>query len=60
VNATRGVIFGVIPIGALVAGYVGETYGLRTALGLSAASMGITGIYFAISPLRKVMSLEEV
>lgn len=60
VHATRRVIvFGVIPIGALLAGYVGETYGLRMALAVSAVAMGMTAVYFAVSPLRNVRSLED-
>lgn len=52
VNATRRVaVFGVIPLGGLAAGYVGEVHGLVAVMALSTVGILICGIYFALSSL---------
>ena len=53
VNATRRVlVFGVIPIGALAGGAIGEALGLRAALMAAAAVSFLAFVYAAASPLR--------
>ena len=58
VNAGRRVIvFGVIPIGALLGGLLGEVYGLRVALVGSATLAAACVAYSLASPLRTLRSL---
>ena len=58
VNATRRVIvFGVIPIGALLGGAIGELAGLRSALWVAAALNLLSLCVAALSPLREARHL---
>jgi predicted MFS family arabinose efflux permease len=53
VNATRRVtVFGVIPVGALLGGAVGDAFGLRTALVAAALVQLVSLLSMALSPLR--------
>ena len=54
VNATRRVlVFGVIPLGALAAGALGEVFGLRVALIAGVGAMAVSALYALSSPLRQ-------
>jgi MFS family permease len=58
VNATRRVlVFGVIPIGALVGGAIGEAAGLRTTLWVAAGLNALSLCVAALSPLREARTL---
>ena len=53
VNATRRVtVFGIIPIGALLGGYLGSRFGLHSALVVSALVHVVGLVVLAASPLR--------
>lgn len=53
VNATRRlVVFGIIPIAALLGGYLGETLGWKTTIFISAALMMVAFIYLMLSSIR--------
>jgi MFS family permease len=53
VNATRRVfVFGAIPVGAVVGGALGESFGLRSALICDAAVALVAALYALVSPLR--------
>lgn len=54
-NATmRFMNSGVIPIGSLMGGFLGDAIGLRGTLYVGAAGMLVAGIWVAISPLRSL------
>jgi len=53
VNATRRVaVFGIIPVGALLGGYVGTQVGLRAALSVAAMVQLVAVVATVGSPLR--------
>jgi MFS family permease len=52
-NATmRFVVWGVLPIGALVGGVLGSALGLRTTLWIGAAGQAVAGVWLLASPMR--------
>ena len=57
-NATfRFIIFGVMPIGAVTAGVVGEIYSAHAALWIGAMAMATQWLILFLSPLRRVLTL---
>jgi MFS family permease len=61
VNASfRFAIGALMPVSALLAGLLGETLGLRPTLFICGAGMPISVIWVALSPTRKVRSVEEL
>ena len=53
VNATvRFLVWGTMPIGALLGGYLGETLGVQPTLTIGAAGMLLAGLWVLASPLR--------
>ena len=54
-NATiRFVVFGVLPIGALVGGAIGATIGLRPTLWLAMSGEALAGVWLLASPMRRM------
>ena len=52
-NATmRFVVWGVLPIGALVGGVLGSVAGLRTTLWIGAVGEALAGVWLLVSPMR--------
>jgi MFS family permease len=52
-NATmRFVVWGVLPIGALIGGILGAVFGLRTTLWIGALGQALAGIWLLASPMR--------
>jgi MFS family permease len=61
VNASfRFAIGALMPVSALLAGLLGETLGLRPTLFICGAGMPISVIWVALSPTRKVRTVEEL
>jgi predicted MFS family arabinose efflux permease len=50
----RFVIFGVIPLGAMLGGYLGETIGLRATLFVGAAGGLLAPLWVLLSPVRSL------
>lgn len=59
VATMRFVLFGVMPIGSLLAGVLAQVFGTRTALWLLLAANVIPGFALAASPLRRIRDLPE-
>ena len=60
VNATRRfLVFGVIPIGSLLGGALGQAVGLRPVLLIGAALQGLALLWLALSPLRTMGNTPE-
>lgn len=60
VNATRRVlVFGVIPLGALAGGALGESLGLRTTIWIAFAVSALALVVSLLSPLRSARRLPE-
>ena len=54
-NATmRFVVWGVLPIGALIGGIMGAVFGLRTTLWIGALGQAVAGIWLLASPMRRL------
>ena len=52
-NATmRFVVWGVLPIGALIGGVLGSVAGLRPTLWIGAAGQAVAGVWLLASPIR--------
>jgi len=61
VNASfRFAIMALMPFSALLAGVLGEQFGLRPALFICSAGMPISVIWICLSPTRKVHAAEEL
>lgn len=59
-NATmRFVVWGVLPIGALVGGVLGARFGLRTTLWIGALGQALAGIWLLASPMRHLRDFPE-
>ena len=55
INASRRVVvFGIIPLGALLGGVLGQTFGLRSALGTGALIMGLAVVWLVRSPIPRL------
>lgn len=52
--------YGVIPIGALLGGVVGDAFGLRTALLVGAIGVALAPAWIIASPVRRIRRLEDV
>jgi MFS family permease len=57
--AFRAVAFGVIPIGAIGGGLLGEWLGLRAALAVLAILLLLTPLWLVCSPIRSIRSLPQ-
>ncbi|MEU6201544.1 MFS transporter [Streptomyces sp. NPDC047061] len=56
----RFLVWGTIPAGTLVGGLLGETLGLRPTLLLAALGSVLSALPIALSPVRKLRSVDEV
>lgn len=52
--------YGVIPVGALLGGAIGEAFGLRTALLVGAIGVAAAPLWIVISPVRHLRRLEDL
>ncbi len=60
-NATmRFVVWGVLPIGALIGGILGTVIGLRPTLWIGAIGQALAGIWLLASPMRRMRDFPEV
>jgi MFS family permease len=57
--ATRWIIWGTIPLGALLGGAIGQTIGLRAALWVGAIGSIPTFLFVALSPVRSIRTMPE-
>ena len=59
-NATmRFVVWGVLPIGALLGGILGAVFGLRTTLWIGAIGQALAGIWLLASPMRSLRDFPD-
>ncbi|MDH3364685.1 MAG: MFS transporter [Thermoplasmata archaeon] len=59
-NATmRFLVWGVFPIGGLIGGYLGETFGMRTTILISGIGTLFSVVWVALSPVMKTTSIPE-
>ena len=59
-NATmRFVVWGVLPIGALIGGVLGSVAGLRPTLWIGAAGEAVAGIWLLVSPMRAMRDFPD-
>ncbi|EGG49697.1 major facilitator superfamily permease [Streptomyces griseoaurantiacus M045] len=58
--AIRFLVWGTIPAGTLVGGVLGETLGLRPTLLLAALGSVLSALPIALSPVRKLRSVDDV
>jgi MFS family permease len=59
-NATmRFVVWGVLPIGALIGGLLGATLGLRTTLWIGALGQAFAGVWLLASPMRSLRDFPD-
>ena len=59
-NATmRFVVWGVLPIGALLGGVLGAAFGLRTTLWVGALGQALAGIWLLVSPMRSLRDFPD-
>jgi MFS family permease len=59
-NATmRFVVWGVLPIGALIGGIMGSVFGLRTTLLIGALGQAVAGIWLLASPMRRLRDFPD-
>jgi MFS family permease len=60
-NATmRFVVWGVLPIGALIGGLLGTIIGLRPTLWIGAVGQAVAGIWLLASPMRSMRDFPEI
>jgi MFS family permease len=60
-NATmRFVVWGVLPIGALIGGLLGTVIGLRPTLWIGAAGEAVAGVWLLASPMRSMRDFPEI
>ncbi len=60
-NATmRFVVWGVLPIGALIGGLLGTAIGLRPTLWIGAAGEAVAGVWLLASPMRSMRDFPEI
>ncbi len=52
--------YGVMPIGALLGGIIGEMLGLRAALAVGAVGIACAPLWVVFSPVRRIRGLEDV
>jgi MFS family permease len=59
-NATmRFVVWGVLPVGALMGGLLGAAFGLRTTLWIGAVGQALAGIWLLASPMRRLRDFPD-
>jgi MFS family permease len=59
-NATmRFVVWGVLPIGALLGGVLGAVFGLRTTLWIGALGQAVAGVWLLVSPMRRLRDFPD-
>ncbi len=59
-NATmRFVVWGVLPIGALIGGFLGAAFGLRTTLWVGALGQALAGVWLLASPMRSLRDFPD-
>ena len=59
-NATmRFVVWGVLPIGALIGGVLGAAFGLRTTLWVGALGQALAGVWLLASPMRTLRDFPD-
>ena len=59
-NATmRFVVWGVLPVGALLGGMLGAALGLRTTLWIGALGQALAGIWLLASPMRNLRDFPD-
>jgi hypothetical protein len=59
-NATmRFVVWGVLPIGALIGGVLGANLGLRTTLWIGALGQAFAGLWLLASPMRRLRDFPD-
>jgi hypothetical protein len=59
-NATiRFVVFGILPVGALVGGAIGTAIGLRPTLWMAVIGESLAGIWLLVSPVRHMRDFPE-
>ena len=59
-NATmRFVVWGVLPIGAVIGGVLGAAFGLRTTLWVGAAGQALAGVWLLASPMRTLRDFPD-
>ncbi len=59
-NATmRFVVWGVLPMGALIGGFLGSVAGLRPTLWIGAAGQAVAGIWLLASPMRTMRDFPD-
>lgn len=56
----RFITWGVIPVGALLGGYLGEVLGLRAALAVGAAGMSVAWLWVLFSPVPRLRDLSDL
>ena len=56
----RFLTWGVIPIGALLGGFLGEAIGLRAALAVGAAGMSLAWLWVLFSPIPRLRTLSQL
>ena len=60
-NATmRFVVWGVLPIGALIGGVLGAAFGLRTTLWVGALGQALAGVWLLASPMRSLRDFPDL
>ena len=60
-NATmRFVVWGVLPIGALIGGLLGTAIGLRPTLWIGATGQAVAGVWLLASPMRSMRDFPEI
>lgn len=59
-NATmRFLVWGTVPFGAIVGGVLGEMFGLRTAIGISALGGALAFLWVLLSPVRRITTIPK-
>ena len=56
----RFITWGVIPVGALLGGYLGEVLGLRAALAVGAVGMSVAWLWVLFSPVPRLRKLSDL
>ena len=57
--AYRLLVTGIVPVGALVGGWLGSTFGLRTTLAVGTVGLLSTALFLIMSPVRRVRDLSD-
>ncbi len=55
----RFVVWGVLPIGALIGGVLGSVLGLRPTLWIGAAGEAVAGVWLLASPMRSMRDFPD-